>query len=239
MQPIHFKEPDCEVCADTGWKHVIKDGYSAVERCECFDRKLSRSLSAFSGIPDAFSDKRLENFHATTQPQKHLLQCARAYLRMFPACTPPGLILGGAAGVGKTHLAVGIGAALISRGIECRFFDVQVLLENARSEFDDAPGQTRNAVAESAIEPHVIILDDLGGRRPSPWVHDTLAQVLNERMAKRRPTIITTSLSDELFGQLNSELLDKIGARARSKLIDMCQPIWISGRDYRQPKEAK
>lgn len=240
--PIHFKEPDCSLCDDTGWVHVMKDGFSAVKRCECFEGRMSRSLAALSGIPEVFADKLLDNFKPSSPPQKHLLQTARAYVRMFPTCTPPGLILGGPTGVGKSHIAVGIAAALIARNIEVKFFDTQVLLENARLEFDDTSNSVKGAAA-AAQEPHVIILDDLGGRRPSPWLHDIVAEILVDRMSRRKPTIITTSARDEMFGlprKLNEEdLADRIGVRARSKVIEMCQPVWIGGDDYRQGSPSK
>lgn len=247
--PTHFRPPDCPLCDDTGWRPVINgklDGHlhdvSGVTRCECFSLKLSRSLSALSGIPEVFADKRLDNFKASTAAQKQLVQSARAYIRMFPTCTPPGLIFGGATGVGKTHIAVGIAAALISRNVEVKFFDAQVLLEHARQEFDDTSDGVKGAAA-AAQEPQVIVLDDIGGRRPSPWVHDIIAEILSERMARRRPTIITTGMRDEIFGierKLDEEdLADRVGVRARSKIKDMCHPIWIGGDDYRQGSTTK
>lgn len=240
LVPVKFPEPECKSCADTGWKHVTRGGYSAVERCHCFGTRLGRSLTATCGIPEAFLDKRLETFKADTTGLKNTLNVVRHYLRTFPSGTPPGLIIGGECGSGKTHIAVGIIRALVSKGVEAKFFDCQALLENIRLAIDE-PGGIESSFIQAAIEPNVVVLDDLGGRRPSEWVHDTIFAILVERFNRNRPTIITTSTSDEVFGLAQPEnairLIEQIGARARSKVLDMCQPLEIQAADYRLPKE--
>lgn len=241
LTAMRFPEPKCGVCSDTGWKQVIRNGYSGVVRCECFETRQGRSLTATCGIPEAFLDKRLETFKAETMALKKTLNTIRHYLRTFPAGTPPGLIIAGDPGCGKTHLAVGIVRALIAKGVEAKFFDSQTLFENARVAIDEDNG-TDAALIQSAIEPNVVVLDDLGGRRPSPWIHDTCSAILVERFNRNRPTIITTSATDEMFGLAQPDcavrLIEQIGARARSKILDMCQPIEIVATDYRLQRSA-
>jgi DNA replication protein DnaC len=61
-----------------------------------------------------------------------------------------------------------------------------------------------------------------------------MMQVINTRYNDRRLTIFTTNYRDER-GQPSEETLeDRIGARLRSRLYEMCRTVVIDGVDYRR-----
>ena len=80
--------------------------------------------------------------------------------------------------------------------------------------------------------------------KPTDWVWDTVAHILNTRYNDRRTTIITTNYSNlppggsELSGaraSVREETLgDRIGERMRSRLQEMCVVVEMAGEDFRQ-----
>ena len=91
------------------------------------------------------------------------------------------------------------------------------------------------------------MLDELGAAKPSDWVWDTVAHILNTRYNDRRTTIITTNYANT--GPLRAEgdtngaaraamrdetLGDRIGERMRSRLQEMCVVVEMQGADFRQ-----
>lgn len=89
-------------------------------------------------------------------------------------------------------------------------------------------------------------MDELGASKPSEWVWDTIGHILNTRYNDRRTTIITTNYANAAplgFGMevtpiraaLREETLgDRIGERMRSRLQEMCVPVEMQGKDFRQ-----
>ena len=93
----------------------------------------------------------------------------------------------------------------------------------------------------------VLVLDELGAAKPSEWVWDTVAQVLNSRYNDRRTTIIATNYANiaplgvepgsngQLRASMCEETLgDRIGERMRSRLQEMCLVVEMQGEDFRQ-----
>ena len=97
------------------------------------------------------------------------------------------------------------------------------------------------------FEAEVLVLDELGTAKPSDWVWDTVAHILNTRYNDQRTTIITTNYANaaplgtgsEPNGSLriamrDETLGDRIGERMRSRLQEMCAVVDMHGEDYRQ-----
>ena len=172
----------------------------------------------------------------------------RAFVREFPAPERPGLLLlSEANGVGKTHLAVAAMKTLLERGHECVFWDYQNLLERIRSGYDPASGAADREAYRSALDAEILVLDDLGAHRVTEWVEDTVTAIITYRCNHRKPLIATTNLPDPgITGQVvdystaggtavyKKTLGETIGARARSRLFEMCRLVRIlEVDDYR------
>jgi DNA replication protein DnaC len=99
----------------------------------------------------------------------------------------------------------------------------------------------------------VLLLDDLGAGKPSPWALETVGHILNSRYNERRITLLTTNYLDNTgptpmptsrrpqlpSGQAVSAaredtLTDRLGMRIRSRLYEMCRTIELFAPDYRR-----
>ncbi|MBI3665207.1 MAG: ATP-binding protein [Acidobacteria bacterium] len=246
-------DPNCALCDGTGWRPVQSGEVTGVERCACDQATRPARLLESARIPPRFDRASFENFllprdnpQANESLSKAMLG-ARVFAREFPHIEKPGLLFMGLPGVGKTHLAVAVLKVLLERGFECLFLDYQGLLDRIRSGYDPAAGSSAREAYQEALDTEVVLLDDLGAHRVTDWVLDTVTAVINHRYNGRRATIVTTNLPDPETGDVLAEknplsghymvrdsLGDRIGARARSRLFEMCRLVRITAtEDYR------
>jgi len=82
---------------------------------------------------------------------------------------------------------------LQERGAHGLFYDYRELLKEGTEQLQPEGGGDRVGGAAAVFEAEVLVLDELGAAKPSDWVWDTVAHILNSRYNDRRTTIITTN----------------------------------------------
>ena len=252
------EQPVCPHCGGTGWKTVEREGVSAVERCDCALSERVRRLEQKANIPPLYRNASFDNFtrygdNPIADPLlSDALRTAKSYVREFlPGVTTRGLLFIGDPGTGKTHLAAAVLGELISRyGCEGVFFDYQQLLDKIRSGYDPHSGSSAREAYQAVLDCQVLLLDDLGAHRVSDWVEDTITSIITHRCNQKKPLIATTNLRDEsVDGAMPSSpgaqvvrgpyLSERLGARARSRLFEMCRIVSTRGApDYRKRRQG-
>jgi DNA replication protein DnaC len=239
----------CSICGGSGLRVVQENGRQFAQDCVCrVERRVTRMLGR-ANIPRRYEHCRLENYD-TDLPYSHRSQgvallTARKFIEGYPMETGGrGLLLTGSIGVGKTHLAVGILQALVAeRGATGLFFDYRDLLKQVQNSYNRQVSATELEILAPVFEAEVLVLDELGASKPTDWVWDTVAHILNTRYNDRRTTIITTNYANAgplgtesgPRGMMREETLgDRIGERMRSRLQEMCVVVEMQGEDFRQ-----
>ncbi len=248
----------CELCGGGGMLLIERaDGSRAARECECrVKSRQERALSA-ANIPRLYRASTLDNYEtADRDNQGYTLNNAKYTAEKFVRCYPLetnglGLLLTGSIGTGKTHLAVGVLKALIEdRGATGLFFHFHDLIKKVQNSFNRNVAETEHEILKPIFTAEILVLDELGASKPSDWVFDTLAHILNTRYNERLTTILTTnyanrepvlgggrtlSAMEESREALRNETLgDRIGERMRSRLQEMCMPVEMNGPDYRK-----
>jgi DNA replication protein DnaC len=234
----------CSLCGGTGMRitrDAQGDRVAAVCSCRMARQALRRLERAY--IPRRHEHATLENYESveTTGSHETMLQAhfkAHQFVLDYPHNTDGrGLMFVGMAGRGKTHLAVGVLRALIEeKGCQGLFSDYGDLLKQIQNSYNSRSETTEFELLRPVMEAEVLVLDDLGSTKPTAWVWDTVAQVLNARYNHKRTTIITTNFANRppASGGKEDTLGDRIGERMRSRLAEMCVCIEVQGADFRQ-----
>jgi DNA replication protein DnaC len=163
---------------------------------------------------------------------------AQNFVEAYPE-VPYGLLFVGPAGVGKTHLATGVLRQLIEQhGVVGRFADYRDLLRAIQDSYNPVSQTSELQILRPILDAEVLLLDELGTRRPSNWVLDTVTHLLNDRYSTQKVTLITTNFPDEPASAGDPTLTDRIGAYARSRLYEMCRDVRMEGEDFRRQKSA-
>lgn len=168
----------------------------------------------------------------------------QGFARKFPVEVEHGLLLMGTCGVGKTHLAVAALEEIIARGHSGLFYDYRELLKEIQDSYNLESNSTEMGVLEPVLKTEVLLLDDLGSSKPSLWALETVGHILNTRYNEHRVTLLTTNFLDATQpaapaangrpAPVEDKLTDRVGARIRSRLYEMCRTVEISAPDYRK-----
>jgi len=249
-----MSEP-CQICGGLGMVLTMSPAGARLARpCTCQQATRDANRLSAAHIPPRYQHCTLEsfdtNFHNADPSLERAVLMTKGFLRDFPLGTDGrGLLFTGSIGVGKTHLAVGILRALIEeRGATGLFCDYRELLKEIQHSYNPQVNSTELDILKPVFEAEVLVLDELGAQKPTDWVWDTVALVLNTRYNEKRTTIITSNYADQppagsrLSAAQNAaredSLGDRIGERMRSRLSEMCGAIVMQGRDFRQIKRA-
>jgi DNA replication protein DnaC len=239
----------CTICGGSGMRILQEDGRQFVRDCVCRLQKRAERMLGRAHIPKRYEHCSFESYETglsySHRTQGLALLQAKRFVENYPLETAGrGLLLTGGIGVGKTHLAVSILQALVAeRGATGLFFDYRDLLKQVQNSYNSKVSATELEILAPVFDAEVLVLDELGASKPTDWVWDTVAHILNTRYNDRRTTIITTNYANAgplatesgPRGVMREETLgDRIGERMRSRLQEMCVVVEMQGEDFRQ-----
>jgi DNA replication protein DnaC len=242
----------CEKCGGTGFEILSRDGREYAQACAC--RRPSpggpgADPASRCRIPPRYEHCTLGSFEPGSPSLSGALEKAMAFCSGYPhlgADEGLGLLFSGDNGVGKTHLAVGVLRELVeTKGARGQFWDFHELIREIKSSYDPETKTTELMVLEPVVETDVLLLDDLGAWKMTDWMNDTLFYILNSRYMAKRPTLITTNYQDVTREEAVAAdplrrrefLVERIGQRLRSRLMEMCLVVRLHGSDHRQARQ--
>ena len=191
---------------------------------------ISKNLRQGNIDPELFKRMNFKSFNFRgNNPRAHeaiSLEMAFKAAKEFAQDPHGWLTLFGNTGVGKTHLAISIAEFRKQKNQFTYFAFVPDLLDHLRNTFDPNSQLAYDTVFDSVKNAELLILDDLGRERSSPWAEEKLFQIIAHRHNGRMPTIITTMIDFTEDGPLQH-----IRSRVRDPWVGSC--LRIEAPDYR------
>lgn len=225
----------CPDCRDTG--------YIGSEKCHCFKQAVLDLLYAQSNIREVLKE---ENFHTFSldyyddvlinrdsgvtayENMKAVLAVCQDMIERFGE-EHGSLLLMGDVGVGKTFLARCIAKELLERYYSVVYLSANELFE-LLSRFHYESGEEEEEQARHILECDLLIIDDLGTELSNSLTTSKLFYCINERLLRKKGTIITTNLTLDKIRDIYSE-------RISSRLLDRYRLCYLFGDDVRMKKK--
>jgi DNA replication protein DnaC len=222
----------CPICNGSGWEPAEIEG--KVRRCRCLASVRTERLLVEARIPKRYEHCDLGSYLPNHESQKKAKAYVQRFLDKYPQIDV-GLMFLGTCGVGKTHLAVSLlKQVILEKGDSGQFYDLRDLLREIQGSWNSVSQASELDVLKPVLDAHVLVLDELGANKPTEWVRDTIAHIINCRYNDKKLTIFTTNYLDTPGKAGEESLSDRVGVRLRSRLFEMCTEIEISGKDFRQ-----
>ncbi len=189
--------------------------------CRCTQEesaeRRSERLALYSGIGPlarlTFGNLIERGRSANAREQEQYRRCV-ADARAFGDAPDGWLVISGASGCGKTHIAAAIVNRMLERGEPALFVVVPDLLDHLRSAYQPGAEIGYDALFERVRNAPLLVLDDLGTQAPTPWAQEKLFQLINHRFNARLATVVTTNLlPEQIDDRLRTRLTDTSIAR--------------------------
>jgi len=227
----------CPKCDGSGYVLAEENGVELVRPCECAEKRRCARALAKAGIPERYRHCTLESFelwNSTGDPtQGKSLRVVQEFVDLYPN-VDKGLLLMGNVGTGKTHLAVAALQQIIRDKrpqVRGRFADFTSLVLEIQMTFDGSG--SKREILDPLVSCDLLVLDELGAGKTSPWVMDLLYYLVNTRYIENRLTIFTTNFTDSPRTAGEDSLSVRVSERIRSRLWEMCRLVDFKGSDYR------
>ena len=221
----------CKKCNDTG---EVGNSY-----CDCFRELLKKNAYSELNEETPLELSKFEDFSLNYYPQTMLddnrtvrsymsdiFEFCKAYAESFDTSSQNLLMLGGT-GLGKTHLSLAIAGEVLNKGFGVIYGSAQMLL--SKIEREHFGRDITESTEEQLLSCDLLVLDDFGTEYLSPFTSSVIYNLINTRLLKKLPTIISTNLSMSEIGAVYKE-------RIASRIIGNYETLMFFGNDVRQQK---
>ena len=179
------------------------------------------------------TETTLEGFDFSANPKLPAAQIRDlAALRWLQA--GESLILYGAVGVGKTHVAQAMGHLAIRAGAEVRFHKTSRILADLAGGHVD---RTFDKRLTSHVKADLLILDDFAMREFTAAQADYLYELISQRVAEGRSTAITANRAPQDWYPLFPNPV--VAESLLDRLINTSHQVFMNGPSYRPNKRPK
>ena len=223
---------DCQKCGDTGFVDN--------KMCSCMKEALTLAGIESSGFANLIKEQSFNNFSLDYYKKnpthyevmsKHL-EYLKKYARDFDSKNSPSILMMGGTGLGKTHLSSAVAREVIEKGNDVFYTGAIDLFSQFEIQRFKSYNNEPNELIERYFECDLLIIDDLGTEMINQFSVSTLYNLLNDRLSRKKPTIVSTNLSQD---DINKKYTDRI----TSRMFGEYKIVFFAGTDIRAQKLMK
>ena len=233
--PANYTQPhyECDACGDTG--------YIDYKMCDCMRKKLILAGYASSGIGTLMQTQSFANFsleYYQNDRMTHLLmqsnlERAKQYAATFHPAKSESLAMFGGTGLGKTHLSTAIAREVIEGGWDVVYVScVDMFADYEAQRFGNSTGTPTGADVSRYTDCDLLIIDDLGTELTNQFTTSCLYGLLNTRLNRHLPVILSTNLETDEFRK-------RYWDRITSRVLGNFTILPFKGTDIRRQKLGK
>ena len=220
----------CPDCKDTG--------YIDNEKCHCLKQKIINQMYQQSNLREILD---AENFSTLSyqyyddenmEKMKTAIEKCKKFTENFDKSFE-NILLCGTVGIGKTFLSNCIAKEILDQGHSVLYLSAFQLFDLMAKYTFSSNASKEDAFAKQY--PHIfdsdlLIIDDLGTELTNHFTLAGFFLVINERILRKKSTLISTNLSPE-------EILTTYTERTASRIISNYTMLKLSGSDIRLRKK--
>lgn len=208
---------ECAECGDTG---VVDN-----RMCSCMRKKLIEAGFESSGMYDLIKRQTFDNFSLdyynqskeTFSRMNAVYKVLRKYADEFDAEKSGNIAMFGNTGLGKTHLSSAMAGVIIEKGNDVYYTSAMNMFSDFEQKrfgnsiaFDSAGDISQYFTCD------LLIIDDLGTEIINQFSVSCLYNVINTRLNRRKPTVLSTNLTQEEF---RKKYWDRIASRVFGEFL--------------------
>ena len=201
----------------------------AEERKEVMGR--IRRLKNSSLIDDKLREVRLHSFQKDQDNQK-VYVFAEKYVERFEEMYKKrqGILLWGTVGTGKSFTAACIANELMDRMVPVIMTSFVKILQNIQENPEE-----EKTFMNRLNDARLLIIDDLGTERNTDYALEKVYNIIDSRYRAGKPLILTTNMTVKEM-QENTDIRYK---RIYDRIFEMCFPVRVPGRSWREKEAAR
>ena len=224
---------ECPLCGDTG---AIDN-----KMCICMRKKLVEAGFESSGMSGLIREQSFSNFsldYYRQSPEEYKRMSAiynllLQYAEKFQVGESKNIAMFGGTGLGKTHLSSAVAGKIIEGGHDVYYIGAQGMISDFEyNRFGNSSMGSVDGDIDRYIECDLLIIDDLGTEVNNQFTTSCLYNVINTRLNKKKPTLISTNLTPDEF---RHRYWDRITSRVFGEYVILP----FVGKDVRSQKINK
>ena len=211
----------CPICCDRG--------YNGSTYCSCF-KTLCGKLAADELNKN--SQLKLSDFESfdliyysgeNYMTMKNILEYTRQYAETF-SHQSKSILMFGETGLGKTHLSLAIANVVLKKGFSVIYDSAINILRSIEKEHFSY--EHSSDMIDLVMDTDLLILDDIGTEYESQFYNATIYNIINTRINRSKPSIISTNLDLEGIARRYDRCV-------MSRIVSMYTCLEFRGKDVR------
>lgn len=200
---------DCPLCQDRGY---IRPG----EPCRCRSKDDGGRRWEESGLSplqrtQTFGNFSLEWYEKPAEVARLVEQMKAFADKLIGGGACGNLFLFGPVGNGKTHLCSAVANRVLEAGRTVAYTGAEELLEALRDDIYGRGDDSRLDMRDRLLRADLLILDDLGTERLTEFAEDQLTNLVDQRINRQKPWLITSRLIGDKFSKrYDARLVDRV-----------------------------
>lgn len=216
---VKSEEPQCKICKDRGFlMFQDEDGYTSSKDCICKRKKRWYGLIKREGLFERYQKNNFDNFDVDSESSKRAKDQAMAYVKDYQNKS---LIITGAVGSGKTHLAMAVASSIAESEFETNSIKQTLpkivfynsLINKLKSSKRFSSDYETITILDEYKNTEFLVIDDFLKIERTAEVVTWMFEIINARYNQKLPTIITSELTPKQIVQIDEAL--------GSRLIEM------------------